>query len=233
MLYTCPKFHINDAGVGYEGCGTQFMTELDEGYIECPSCGLNFEPCECNGHSALVGVRWPNGSDKDHSLPWVERCDMCQAFDSDLDAAVALAAEVGGILAFTVHPRHDADCARDVAENGEKARDNWLSPFVIVTADGGEAMFNQAYEAENRHRNAAVLKALYKRYPAQDQACNAPEGHRLVLVERSRLDGGHFFTGHDSQDSVVSYHKGQECPEDWEIVALYDGLSGSILEVVA
>lgn len=51
--------------------------------------------CDCST-SLVPGAIWPMASDCDSSLPWVERCDECAAFDTDDDAAEAIAEMVGG-----------------------------------------------------------------------------------------------------------------------------------------
>jgi phage terminase large subunit GpA-like protein len=45
MKYTCPTEHVNDAGDVLIGCGGEFHTTPDEeGYVDCPHCGLWFTP---------------------------------------------------------------------------------------------------------------------------------------------------------------------------------------------
>jgi hypothetical protein len=57
--------------------------------------------CEVCEPSAIVpGVLYPQGPD--NTRRWVERCDTCARFDSDDDAAVALAQQIGGKLAWVV-----------------------------------------------------------------------------------------------------------------------------------
>ena len=53
-------------------------------------------PCEENGSVVLPGVL--DGMD---SPDGVQRCDACGTFDGDLDAALALARLVGGVVKFT------------------------------------------------------------------------------------------------------------------------------------
>lgn len=46
--------------------------------------------CEgCEGH-VFPGIRWPTSCNDDDSREWVERCDKCERYESDEDAAMAL-----------------------------------------------------------------------------------------------------------------------------------------------
>jgi hypothetical protein len=50
------------------------------------------EPCEAcvgDGHE-FEGIRWPTASDGDASEDYVERCDTCEKYDTDNEAAAAL-----------------------------------------------------------------------------------------------------------------------------------------------
>jgi hypothetical protein len=46
--------------------------------------------CEGCRHAAFQGIRWPAQTDGDGRWQWVERCDTCQLYDTDLDAANAV-----------------------------------------------------------------------------------------------------------------------------------------------
>jgi hypothetical protein len=61
----------------------------------------NADACECeDGRDApLPGVLHPIASNSDHSRRWIERCDLCERFESDEDAAKALV-EAGLIPAY-------------------------------------------------------------------------------------------------------------------------------------
>jgi hypothetical protein len=49
--------------------------------------------CDCNG-----GAIWPMASDSDAGWPYVERCDDCQRFRDDIDAAHFVAERENGIV---------------------------------------------------------------------------------------------------------------------------------------
>ena len=53
---------------------------------------------------------------------------------------------------------------------------------------------------------------------------------RYLLVERSRYDGSHWLSSHASMANAADYHDGQEYPEDWNIVGLYDLETGRKLD---
>lgn len=57
-------------------------------------------PCEDMGSTPLAGVIAPMDTPEG-----VQRCDACGAFDGDLDAALALARTVGGVVRFHIEPR--------------------------------------------------------------------------------------------------------------------------------
>lgn len=46
--------------------------------------------CEGCDDTLLAGCRWPTASNCDETRNWIERCDLCERFDNDYDAAVAL-----------------------------------------------------------------------------------------------------------------------------------------------
>lgn len=61
-------------------------------------------PCPCEGscRGPIHGAIWPMGTNCDHSLPFIERCDECYAakcpfgfYESDDEAAEAIATTVG------------------------------------------------------------------------------------------------------------------------------------------
>ena len=50
-------------------------------------------PCQgcCESHpQSIPGVRYPTASNGDESKAWIERCDDCEEYESDADAADAL-----------------------------------------------------------------------------------------------------------------------------------------------
>lgn len=72
------------------------------------------EPCGCGG--MVPGVLWPWGTNGDEDHDWIERCDECKAFESDEDAAEALAKLLGVTVKWAVpsgleseHPYIDMD----------------------------------------------------------------------------------------------------------------------------
>lgn len=78
--------------VGYEPNIGQIKIALaNEGAIEVN--GENV--CEGCLHCQYDGIRWPASPDDDNSRSWVERCDYCQRFDTDLDAAICVALNEG------------------------------------------------------------------------------------------------------------------------------------------
>jgi hypothetical protein len=48
------------------------------------------ESCECNAGSKVPGALWPIASDGDDSHMFVERCDECERYELDEDAALAV-----------------------------------------------------------------------------------------------------------------------------------------------
>jgi hypothetical protein len=66
--------------------------------------------CECDGDK-LPGAAWPMASDSDDAHPYVERCDLCQRFDCDEDAANALVS--AGIGVLVIHHRLYDDVPRN------------------------------------------------------------------------------------------------------------------------
>lgn len=74
------------AGVArhYEGGIQQFA--LDNG--ACDACWDQVVP----------GAIWPMATDGDDSKPWVERCDTCEVFELDTEAARAVAGATNGLL---------------------------------------------------------------------------------------------------------------------------------------
>lgn len=77
------------------------MADEEDGEIYCRN-GHRFKAddafalttCEgCSGsehHRSIPGVRFPTAVNSDYSVEWIERCDECEEFESDDDAADAL-----------------------------------------------------------------------------------------------------------------------------------------------
>jgi hypothetical protein len=53
----------------------------------------DIEPCECISE-VVPGAIWPMATNGDDSLMFVERCDACERFSSDDEAAEAVAAQI-------------------------------------------------------------------------------------------------------------------------------------------
>lgn len=104
--------------------------------------------CEGCLHCVHPGVRWPASPDDDNYRSWVERCDYCERYDNDLDAAiwVAMNEDVG----VGVARLHD-----DEGEQG-----------VILSPDGrpGRTALADAW------RNAGPGTAVYVDSPQRDGA---------------------------------------------------------------
>jgi hypothetical protein len=66
--------------------GSVLVTETGESLLSGPD-GVFCEGCE--GH-VFPGVRWPTTVNADSSREWVERCDRCDRYESDGDAAQAV-----------------------------------------------------------------------------------------------------------------------------------------------
>lgn len=59
--------------------------------------------CEgCEGHM-YPGVRWPTASNDDNTRSWVERCDVCERFETDEDAKARVLEMYEGSGAKIVH----------------------------------------------------------------------------------------------------------------------------------
>lgn len=88
MLWTrrCPTC---DALVSPRGAAT---ITCRNGHTFATDEAMALTTCEgCEGHpGAIPGVRFPTAANSDPSHPWIERCDHCEEFESDADAADAL-----------------------------------------------------------------------------------------------------------------------------------------------
>jgi hypothetical protein len=63
------------------------VTETGESLLTGPPGSF----CEgCDGYSPFEGMRWPTATNGDTSREWVERCDKCERYESDDEAALAL-----------------------------------------------------------------------------------------------------------------------------------------------
>jgi hypothetical protein len=68
----------------------------------------------CDYSTRWPGILWPWGTGGDDSLPYVERCDDCQVYDSDTEAAKALAEQLDLRVMFAV-PGFDPQADRSRA----------------------------------------------------------------------------------------------------------------------
>lgn len=78
------------------------MPKLDiEGLPTTDGVGKNIcQGCEDTGYP---GIRYPSDVNGDSSRPWIERCDYCERYESDVEAARALVAKGVGInIAFAI-----------------------------------------------------------------------------------------------------------------------------------
>lgn len=64
------------------------------------SLGVYCEGCE---NEIFPGIRWPTRANDDGSHQWVERCDSCERFDSDEEAAEWLVETYGPDTASIGH----------------------------------------------------------------------------------------------------------------------------------
>lgn len=72
-----------------------------EGFPITDEQGKNIcQGCEDTGYP---GIRWPSDVNGDTSRSWIERCDYCERYESDRDAARALIAHGVGInIGFSI-----------------------------------------------------------------------------------------------------------------------------------
>ncbi len=55
--------------------------------------------CDCDGYGPVRGALWPHGSEGwEPRFPYVERHDICEVFENDMQAAEAVRDHVGGLL---------------------------------------------------------------------------------------------------------------------------------------
>lgn len=79
--------------------------------------------CEgCVGH-VIPGVRWPTATNGDDTREWVERCDMCERYTTDEEAADRVVAE------YTMTDGPTVDRGHAIPEGKETEQ-----PYVEVTA---------------------------------------------------------------------------------------------------
>lgn len=78
--------------------------------------------CDCSNF--VPGALWPWAPNGDDSLPFVERCDDCRRFDTDDDAARAIAHRIGGRVMWATLLGY---------EDGETEPGGGLHPFVLPT----------------------------------------------------------------------------------------------------
>lgn len=76
--------------------------------------------CDC-GDNLVPGALYPWAPGGDDSLPYVERCDTCQRFANDDEAARAIAAKIGGRVAWA-------------ALAGERQVRDHVCPFILPNA---------------------------------------------------------------------------------------------------
>jgi hypothetical protein len=66
--------------------GHVLVRETGEALLSGPE-GVFCEGCE---HEVFPGIRWPSTVHGDDSREWVERCDRCERYESDTEAAEQL-----------------------------------------------------------------------------------------------------------------------------------------------
>lgn len=93
----------------YDGTRTDVQIESDtDPWIEVDGVAVDWSastlprvPCPCGEGFDVIE---PGVLDSMNSVHGVQRCDACSTFDGDLNAALALARRVGGVVKFMADP---------------------------------------------------------------------------------------------------------------------------------
>jgi hypothetical protein len=123
------------------GAGARVVVvETGESYLTA-SDGVFCEGCQ---DCIFPGIRWPSNVNGDDSREWVERCDKCERYDSDAEAAAALR-------------EHYPEDAIDEFGEARPAGCISMSPFVSV---GGSPKVDRAALGEFVESLADGIDAL-------------------------------------------------------------------------
>ncbi len=132
----------------------------------------------------------------------------------------------GRIMAFVEDPGGDGRDRWTVRFiNGEEQCD-YVDQFELLEGEDGTPISRERTEVEivaarRAHTLRALAEDVYFDDPGSlenicDDVC------RYLLVERSVIGGGTFWTTWDSLEDAGSYHVDQECPEDWDVKYVLD-----------
>lgn len=81
---------VTDAGARLEPIAAAFDGEL---LIINARADNDCEGCK---HCQFPGIRWPSSPDSNTDQSFLEKCDYCERYESDADAAIALVEALGG-----------------------------------------------------------------------------------------------------------------------------------------
>lgn len=111
-------------------CGGLIMSTIDGEMWSCDTCMTNSH----NINDPFYGILWPWTPNGDDSLPWVERDDDAEMYDTDADAAQKVAQIVGSRVFWAV-----MESDLDGTEDDVRVR---MRPFVIPPATGNKCGIN-------------------------------------------------------------------------------------------
>jgi hypothetical protein len=114
LTVTCTSDGVNPStweipeGVAVAFVGPDWDSNLT---LEGPHSGpLPEPPCPYDGDGCEGGILWPMATNGDSTHDWIERCDECQRFDSDRDAAIALGQKLGQHIKWGTIPGVSGKC---------------------------------------------------------------------------------------------------------------------------
>lgn len=141
-------------GVGYRNYRSEVGEEREQTREQRPVAPQTSQPCECG--SEMAGIHYPTATDGDGSRAWIERCDLCQVYESDQEAAEALVrdeiipafalARAGGCQSFTPYATTEEGVPLNPANVPPMPkRPRWAAKVWLTfdAADEGEATRTQ------------------------------------------------------------------------------------------
>jgi hypothetical protein len=163
--------------------------------LEMAALGLN--GCEGCQHCVYAGIRWPASPDGCEDLSYVDRCDYCEIYDSDEDAAKALAKHLDvrwgyayrEIEDYSDNPRPESTIRWEPEQDDGLDYTGW-SCFIDHEARDGDPKYHRDGNWVTLELNPGEARIVHEALQelGTSMASEWKHGELFAIVERMTID---------------------------------------------
>jgi hypothetical protein len=157
--------------------------------LEMAALGLN--GCEGCQHCTYAGIRWPASPDGFSDLSYVDRCDYCEIYDSDEEAAKRLAEHLDVRWGYAYRGGRGADeyIRWEPKENDGLDYTGW-SCIIDHPARDGDAQYIREGDWVTLNLNPGEARILHHalQEAGVGMASEFAHGELFAIVERQTID---------------------------------------------